>query len=499
MYLNPKLGGGGGGLGQGKLGNLQRSEEVKRVMEIMLRRKKRNQVLVGEGELESVVNDLLSKIEKGELGVLKDIQIVQMAQEFSHDKNEIVNKIKELGGVIESKLSNCGGVIVHLDLKWLVEQQQQPPMIFEIGKSSVIEMGNCKIKNLKSTKGGAITKKMRIGWTSKAKDKILTTDVDDLENNENSVQSPIDNNKINDDNVNMVIDIDRRIGNVNVNSSRKRGTRVSEDGGKTDPEAQDLNVSSERNGVKLDREGKCIAQFRISIKVSHEEYDLSTKNMQNHVYLSMFISQFNISIFISQFKSYRVKLVKRIGYWFGTQVVEVYLVSGERRILETFFLTWRVVSLKRRKEQGLLVALGSDNENVLAVDISTGFVRRRKDGALPSGAGSLFFVGKGRRIHVVAVNGLYAAQCIWISNDAQFVVTVGFGEKQLQVWKLDFGERAADYGNLVSMKHPPVMVECRNNCKGEDGRVVLAISKKGVCYVWNFESVTSEVAKPIKI
>ncbi|KAM3344342.1 hypothetical protein P3S68_026434 [Capsicum galapagoense] len=249
-------------------------------MEIMLKRKKRNQVLVGEGELESVVNDLLSKIEKGELGVLKDIQIVQMAQEFSHDKNEIVNKIKELGGVIESKLSNCGGVIVHLDLKWLVEQQQQPPMIFEIGNSSVIEMGNgevssaiferkmaitigcdanlddvtigsCKIKNLKSTKGGAITKKMRIGWTSKAKDKILTTDVDDLENNENPVQSPIDNNKINDDNVNMVIGIDRRIGNVNVNSSRKRGTRVSEDGGKTDPEAQDLNVSSERNGVKV--------------------------------------------------------------------------------------------------------------------------------------------------------------------------------------------------------------------------------------------------------
>ncbi|KAM3287742.1 hypothetical protein P3S67_021172 [Capsicum chacoense] len=313
MYLNPKLGGrgGGGGVGQGKLCNLQRSEEVKRVMEIMLRRKKRNPVLVGEGELESVVNDLLSKIEKGQLGVLKDIQIVQMAQEFSHDKNEIVNKIKELGGVIESKLSNCGGVIVHLDLKWLVEQQQQPPMIFEIGKSSVIEMGklvarfrdengnnnrlwligtatyetylrcqlyhstmendwdlqvednntdanlddvtigSCKIKNLKSKKGSAITKKMRIGWTSKAKDKILTTDVDDLENNENSVQSPIDNNKINYDNVNMVIDIDRRIGNVNVNSSRKRGTRVSEDGGKTDPETQDLNVSSERNGVKV--------------------------------------------------------------------------------------------------------------------------------------------------------------------------------------------------------------------------------------------------------
>ncbi|KAM3269069.1 WD repeat-containing protein 43 isoform X1 [Capsicum chacoense] len=217
-----------------------------------------------------------------------------------------------------------------------------------------------------------------------------------------------------------------------------------------------------------------------------------------------------------------------------------------------------IIGKKRRKEQCLYVALGSDDGNVLAVDISTGLVRWRKDGALPSGAAGLFFVGKGRRIHAVAANGLVfemnsktgevikefkgskkpisavahstdekiiavasdklrflssesgkellkfspdsdAAQRIWLSNDAQFAVTAGFGEKQLQVWKLDFGDRAADYGHLVSMKHPPVMVECRNNCKGEDGQVVLAISEKGVCYVWNFESVTGEVAKPIKI
>ncbi|KAM3381519.1 hypothetical protein P3S68_007092 [Capsicum galapagoense] len=114
-----------------------------------------------------------------------------------------------------------------------------------------VAIGSWKIKNLKSKKGaGAITKKMRTGWTSKSNDKMLSTDVDDLENNENSVQSPVDHYKINDDNVNMVIDIDRRIGNVNVNSSRKRGTRVSEDG-QTDPEARDLNVGSERNGVKV--------------------------------------------------------------------------------------------------------------------------------------------------------------------------------------------------------------------------------------------------------
>ncbi|KAK6795489.1 hypothetical protein RDI58_008942 [Solanum bulbocastanum] len=217
-----------------------------------------------------------------------------------------------------------------------------------------------------------------------------------------------------------------------------------------------------------------------------------------------------------------------------------------------------IIGKKRRKEQSLLVALASDDGSVLAVDISAKLVRWRKDGALPSGAIGLFFVGKGRRINGVAANGLVlemdsetgevnkefkvskksissvahstdekiiavasdklrflspesgkellkfspdsaAAQHIWLSNDAQCAVTAGFGEKQLQVWKLDFGKRSAGYGHVVSMKHPPVMVECRNNCKGEDGMVVLATSEKGVCYVWNFESDTDEAAKPIKI
>ncbi|KAK4350266.1 hypothetical protein RND71_029579 [Anisodus tanguticus] len=243
---------------------------------------------------------------------------------------------------------------------------------------------------------------------------------------------------------------------------------------------------------------------------------------------------------------------------FGTLVVEAYLASGDQRILETVFLTLLAVLLERRKEQYLLVALGSNDGSVLAVDISAELVRWRKDGALPSGATGLFFAGEGRRIHAVAANGLVfemnsetgevikefkvskkpissvahstdekiiaaasdklrflssdsgkellkfspdsaAAQRIWLSDDARFSVTAGFGEKKFQVWKLDFGEKAADYGHVVSMKHPPIMVECRNNCKGEDNMVLLAISEKGVCYVWNFESVTDEIAKPVKI
>ncbi|KAK4351135.1 hypothetical protein RND71_030448 [Anisodus tanguticus] len=109
-----------------------------------------------------------------------------------------------------------------------------------------VAIGSWKIRSLKSKKG-TVTKKMRSGWGSKANDvekddKILsTTDVEDLEDNENSAHSPVhsdDNNKIND-NVNMSIAIYKGIGNVN---STKRATRVSEEA---------LTDTEDRNGVKV--------------------------------------------------------------------------------------------------------------------------------------------------------------------------------------------------------------------------------------------------------
>ncbi|XP_006363970.1 uncharacterized protein [Solanum tuberosum] len=110
-----------------------------------------------------------------------------------------------------------------------------------------VTIGSWKIRNLKSKKG-LVTKKMRSGWTPKVNDsekddKMPSTDVEDLENNEHSPVHSHDNNKTND-NVNMsTIDIDRRIDNVN---SRKRAIRVSEDG-PTDTETRDWK----RNGIKV--------------------------------------------------------------------------------------------------------------------------------------------------------------------------------------------------------------------------------------------------------
>nr|XP_016515827.1 PREDICTED: uncharacterized protein LOC107832489 [Nicotiana tabacum] len=104
-----------------------------------------------------------------------------------------------------------------------------------------VAIGSWKIRNLKSKKG-PITKKMRSCWATKD-DKTLSTDVEDLENNENSEHSPVhspDNN--------IDIDIYRGMGNVN---GRKTATRVSEEGPTTDTEARDWNWGSQRNGVKV--------------------------------------------------------------------------------------------------------------------------------------------------------------------------------------------------------------------------------------------------------
>ncbi|CAK9139080.1 unnamed protein product [Ilex paraguariensis] len=152
LYLNPRL---QQANPAGQPGN-QRNEEVKRVIDILLRTKKRNPVLVGEAEPEAVVKELLRRVEKGELneGPLKNAQVISIEKELVLDKTRILSKIKELEGLIETKIgnSNGGGIIIDLgDLKWLVEQpvtfgvppsggvQQQ--VVSEAGRVAVAEMG----------------------------------------------------------------------------------------------------------------------------------------------------------------------------------------------------------------------------------------------------------------------------------------------------------------------------------------------------------------------
>lgn len=143
VYLNPRLQQqgsviGGGGV-QGNTG-----DDVKRVMEILSRSKKRNPVLVGESEPQGVVKEVLKNVEIHD-GVLKNVEVVCMEKELGLDRIQMPAKIKELGGLIERKMvmnSRGGsGVVVDLgDLKWLVDQPANQGLL-EAARGAVSEMG----------------------------------------------------------------------------------------------------------------------------------------------------------------------------------------------------------------------------------------------------------------------------------------------------------------------------------------------------------------------
>ncbi|XP_043696321.1 protein SUPPRESSOR OF MAX2 1-like [Telopea speciosissima] len=153
IYLNPRLQQQGSSPRYGQ----QRSEELKRAIDILLRAKKRNPVFVGESELEAVVRELLQTIERREVGdgPLRNVQVISLDKEFGSDRAQIPMKLKELEVLVETRITNsCSsrgdGVILDLgDLKWLVQQpcfgvqdsvQIQKHIVLETGRVAVAEM-----------------------------------------------------------------------------------------------------------------------------------------------------------------------------------------------------------------------------------------------------------------------------------------------------------------------------------------------------------------------
>ncbi|KAK4481640.1 hypothetical protein RD792_012547 [Penstemon davidsonii] len=130
LYLNPRLQQRGG-------------EEVNKLFDIMSRRKKKNPILVGDSEPDAVVKEIFRNIRNNEFGsdirLFENVDVVSMDKGILLDKNQISDKIKELGMVIEGSLGNGKGVILDLgDLKWLVEQPVG--FVSEMGRMVVVEM-----------------------------------------------------------------------------------------------------------------------------------------------------------------------------------------------------------------------------------------------------------------------------------------------------------------------------------------------------------------------
>ena len=92
-----------------------------------------------------------------------------------------------------------------------------------------------------------------------------------------------------------------------------------------------------------------------------------------------------------------------------------------------------------------------------------------------------------------------SVQSIWISNDANTIVTSGFGEKHLQVWNCDLNSKTVSKGPVLSMKHPPVVFECKHGWNEDDGLVILSVSSSGIAYLWNLKTTSAQEYNPTKI
>ncbi|KAJ0800258.1 putative Clp, repeat (R) domain, P-loop containing nucleoside triphosphate hydrolase [Helianthus annuus] len=135
LYMNPRL-------------QVQqvRMEDVNRVIEIMSKSKKRNPVLVGEFEPESVKKEILMRVKSGEFlpsPELKNVEV--MAVDFSSEKLEIPVKIREL-----RELVDCEGgercIVVDLgDLKWVVEAAVAVGV--DLVREAVAEMAKIVMEN----------------------------------------------------------------------------------------------------------------------------------------------------------------------------------------------------------------------------------------------------------------------------------------------------------------------------------------------------------------
>ncbi|KHG17864.1 ATP-dependent Clp protease ATP-binding subunit ClpE [Gossypium arboreum] len=155
LYLNPRL-------QQGAAGQ-QRNEEVKRVIDILMRSKKMNPVLVGESEPELVVKEILRKIKNKEIdGVLRNVEVLHLEKDFALDKTQTVAKIKELATKVGAVIGNldCGVYHPSMENDWdlqavpIAARAPSPGMFSRLGSNGIL---GSPVESLSPLKGFATT------------------------------------------------------------------------------------------------------------------------------------------------------------------------------------------------------------------------------------------------------------------------------------------------------------------------------------------------------
>ncbi|XP_058074553.1 uncharacterized protein LOC131223236 isoform X2 [Magnolia sinica] len=89
-------------------------------------------------------------------------------------------------------------------------------------------------------------------------------------------------------------------------------------------------------------------------------------------------------------------------------------------------------------------------------------------------------------------------QHIAVMDGGKAVVSSGLGEKQLQVWECNQENRTRISMAVLSMRKPPVMMECKSSFEDE-GVVVLSVSEAGTAYIWDLRTTPNQGVTPTRI
>ncbi|KAL5217702.1 hypothetical protein ABZP36_018386 [Zizania latifolia] len=226
-------------------------------------------------------------------------------------------------------------------------------------------------------------------------------------------------------------------------------------------------------------------------------------------------------------------------------------------------MKWVQLSNKRKNKQkagSSLLVLGTGSGDVLALDVAAGQWKWRVSDCHPGGVTAVAYSKNGRTVYTAGTDGMVckidasdgsvvekfrssskaisalavssdgkilataagqlrtfgasdnkkikkfsghpvAVRSMVFSDDSQYVLSSGVGERYVAIWNLSSGKTQSS-SCILSLEHPAIFVDCKcsDNNATEGKMHVLAISEIGVCYFWsgsNMDDLRNK--KPTKI
>ncbi|CAM0881899.1 unnamed protein product [Alopecurus aequalis] len=190
----------------------------------------------------------------------------------------------------------------------------------------------------------------------------------------------------------------------------------------------------------------------------------------------------------------------------GTANGEVLALDSTGVIWRSAFHTGKVISLHFSK-QGRILYTASMDGVVCELDTRTGkskeiFKASKKSInylAISHGKTTKLLSMKDKKevLKIPSEDG--PIQLMSLSDDARILVSCTENNKEVQVWSCGHHNGTIDSTASLVMHTQPKAVECKRSTSYEAGGIVLAVSKKGVAYVWHLQTISQDEVLPTKI